>query len=203
MAPSEAAPPGLHPEPAGNLSSRALPVRDVTGNLYRLHRADHDPLHFGRSARNRFDDPNGQFGVLYAGDSPACAFVETYGRLDHIPRLLTERELGDRCLSRLVPRSPLRAVDLSAAGLRRLDADNRLCAGDYRIAQRWSAALHDHPDRPDSILYRSRHDPSRVCLALFDRAVELMDAERLGSLIEDRHSRLLAEILDRYDFGLL
>lgn len=203
MAPSEPVPPGPHPDPPGDLSSRALPVTAVTGDLYRLHRADHDPLHFGRSARNRFDDPSGQFGVLYAGDSPACAFVETYGRLDHIPRLVTQQELGDRCLSRLVPRSPLRVVDLSAAGLRRLDADNRLCTGDYRIAQRWSAALHDHPDRPDGILYRSRHDPSRVCFALFDRAAELMDAERLGSLIEHRHSRLLAGILDRYDFGLL
>lgn len=203
MAPSEAVPPGLHPDPPGNLSGRALPVRAVTGDLYRLHRAEHDPLHFGRSAQNRFDAPNGQFGVLYAGDIPTCAFVETYGRLDRIPRLVTEKELGDRCLSRLAPRSPLRAVDLSAAGLRRLDADNRLCTGDYRIAQRWSAALHDHPDSPDGILYRSRHDPSRVCLALFDRASEWVVAERLGSLVGPRHSRLLAEILDMYDFGLL
>ena len=37
------------------------------------------------------------------------------------------------------------------------------------IAQRWSRALWEHPQQPDGIIYRSRHDPSKVCAALFDR----------------------------------
>lgn len=63
--------------------------------------------------------------------------------------------------------------------------------------------LHDHPDVPDGIRYRSRHDPSLVCLAIFDRASERLLAERSGSLVEPRNVRLLSAILDRYDFGLL
>lgn len=81
-------------------------------------------------------DAASRFGVLYTGESPACAFIETYGRLSNHPRLVTRAELGLRHLARLVPLSPLRVVDLTEAGSRRIDADNRLCTGDYRVAQR-------------------------------------------------------------------
>src|SRR6478735_5682570 len=40
---------------------------------------DHDPLFFGRSGLNRFDAPAGEYGVLYAGESVECAFIETFG----------------------------------------------------------------------------------------------------------------------------
>lgn len=175
----------------------------VDDELYRLHGTSHDPLSFGRSAHHRFDSPHRLFGVLYAGDSPACAFVESYGRLDNKLRLVTEEELRLRCLTRLISRTSLRVVDLTAAGLRRLGADNRLCTGDYRVAQRWSAALHDHSDAPDGIRYRSRHDPSRICLALFDRAAKRLTVDRMGTLVEPRNTHVLAEIFDMYDFGLL
>ena len=65
---------------------------------------------------------------------------------------------------------PLRLVDLTGPGLPRLGADARLADGDHQVSQAWSAAFHGHPDRPDGILYRARHDPSRFAVAIFERA---------------------------------
>lgn len=195
--------PGPHPAPPSDLNARRLPIVQLNTDLFRLHRIDRDPLHFGRAAQFRFDAPDGAFGVLYVGDGPGCAFIETFGRLGGALRLVTDRELAGRGLVRITSRRPLRLVDLTAVGLRRLDADNWLCTGDYRIAQRWSAALHNHPDQPDGVRYRSRHDPSLVCVAICERAGDLLNVEHLSTLIDTQHARLLADLLDIWDFGLL
>jgi len=83
-----------------------------------------------------------------------------------------------------------------------LRADARLTSGAVAVAQRWSAALHRHPERPDGLVYRSRHDPERRCAAIFDRARDALDATDLGGLLEP-NARLLAAILKTYDFGLV
>ena len=181
-----------------------MPVTLNQRTWYRLHRAEHAPIYFGRTGLNRFDAPDSEFGVLYLGDSPHCCFVETYGRSDRgAHRIITRRELTGRHLSYLESDRPLRAIDLTGAGLARLGADNRLATGDYRVAQRWSAALWSHPDQPDGLLYRSRHDPSLSCLALFDRAEEALSTADLGSLVNATNLPLLAEILDAYGVGFL
>ena len=36
--------------------------------------------------------------------------------------------------------------------------------------QLWSPALGEHGDQPEGILYRSRHDDSALCVAVYDRA---------------------------------
>ena len=171
---------------------------------YRLHRAEHAPIYFGRTGLNRFDAPDSEFGVLYLGDSPHCCFVETYGRSDRgAHRIVTRRELSERHFSSIESDRPLRVVDLTGAGLARLVADNRLATGDYRVAQRWSATLWSHSDQPDGLLYRSRHDPSLQCLALFDRAEGTLSTEDLGSLVDTTNLALLGTILDAYGIGFL
>lgn len=40
----------------------------------------------------------------------------------------------------------------------------------YKNSQRWSKAWRDHPEKPDGIYSRSRHDPSRTAWTLYDRA---------------------------------
>ena len=52
-----------------------LPVGPAVA--WRIHRADQDPLYYGRSAHYRFDDPLRTFGVLYCAQDTAGAFVET------------------------------------------------------------------------------------------------------------------------------
>jgi hypothetical protein len=69
--------PGPHPQPPSDLSSRRLPFERIGGPLFRVHASRHGVLHFGTSGDNRFDDPRRAYGVLYAGLSAACAFIET------------------------------------------------------------------------------------------------------------------------------
>jgi hypothetical protein len=98
----------------------------------------------------------------------------------------------------------LRFVDLIGAGLRRLGADGRLTAGDDRsLSQRWSLALYHHPERPDGLLYRSRHDQSRVSVAIYDRALDALGSVALGSLAAPNPRLRLAKVLDTYAFALL
>lgn len=194
--------PGPHPAPPADLAERPLPLLHSTRSWFRIHRAEYDPLYFGRSGSSRFDLPNGESGVLYVGNDAHCAFIETFGHATGI-RLVTRASLQARGLALVEPGRALRLVDLTGPGLARLGADERLCAGDYRVAQQWSLALHQHPEQPDGLYYRSRHDPSRVCAALYERAGHVLTTHRLGSLADRRHRLRLAEILDTYGFGLL
>lgn len=202
MAPPEHEAPGQHPEPAADLDQRTLPILPAPTRWFRVHQSRYAALFFGRTGRYRFDAPAGEYGVLYAGNDEACAFVETFGHSPDL-RVITMDELRQRDLSLLTVNRPLRLVDLTGFGLARIGADNRLCTGDYRVAQRWALALWRHPDRPDGLVYRSRLDPVRQCIAVFDRAGAVFTASSLGTLADPRHRRLLASLLDLYGIGLL
>jgi hypothetical protein len=69
----------------------------------------------------------------------------------------------------------------------------------------WSLALWKHPQKPDGILYRSRHDPDKKAVALFDRAeVEAaLSFKNKGALLDYNNIELLAKILDHYKFSLI
>lgn len=198
--------PGPHPEPPADLASRELPITEIgTGEVwFRLHRAEHAPVYFGRSGRSRFDAPNAEFGVLYLGDSPHCCFIETYGRVaGSEARIVTRSDLSVRRLAVVAFHRALRVVDLTASGLAKLGADNRLCTGDYGVAGRWTLALWSHPNAPDGLLYRSRHDPSRMCLALFDRAADAVIVTSDTDLLDSSLEPTLAEALDSYGIGFI
>jgi hypothetical protein len=221
-APSER--PGEHPPPP-DLAGRSLPLRTFRGPWFRLHAADRDPVFFGRTGLNRFDAPDGSFGVLYVGADAECAFIETFG-WETGTRLVTAAALATRRLAELRPPRPLRLVDLTGAGLARVGADARLFAGAHAVARAWSGAFHAHPQRPDGIYYPARHDPSRRAAALYDR-VSVAEApappartrparrrggaareapggftvRSLGALDARANRELLARILDRYGYA--
>lgn len=195
--------PGLHPDPPEGLHSLALPFKLTSRSWYRSHFAEHDPLFFGRAGRHRFDAPGGEFGTLYVGADQHCVFVETFGHRTGEVDFVTIGALAARRLARIRPRRRLRLVDLTGSGLARLRADARLCTGATAVSRRWALALFEHPERPDGLYYRSRHDPDRYCAAIFDRAAEEIDAVSLGSFADPAYARILAEILDTYHFGLI
>lgn len=189
------------PPPPGDLDLRVLPVvshRDVLIRIYALARA---PDFWGTTTLNRFDAPAGEFGVLYAAADRHGAFIETYG--DTLDRTITEDSLAVRGWAQITPVRPLRLVDLSGNGLARIGADGRLCDGDHTVAQRWSLALWRHPASVDGLYYRARHDPSRMSVALFDRAATAVHVVPDGRLMDSRHADLLGNILDEYDFSIL
>ncbi|MGH7822042.1 MAG: RES family NAD+ phosphorylase [Candidatus Binatia bacterium] len=195
--------PGPHPEPPSDLENRRVPVREFPGPFYRLHRRDHEPLYFGATGENRFDDSERRFGVLYAANDELCAFIETYGRMTGT-NTVTVSSIGARALARIDSSRSLRLVDLPGPGaLPRIGADARLTAGDHAVAQRWSRAFHELSTRPDGISYRPRHDPDRLAVALFDRVAPILNATNLGSLMEPGNQPLLGQILDHYGFALI
>jgi hypothetical protein len=195
--------PGPHPPPPPDLRDRHLPLAPTGGPLFRVHAIRHGVLYFGSSGDNRFDDPRREYGVLYAGLSAACAFVETFSDPLDVP-FVTEAQLAQRKLSRIEVLAPLRLVDLRGSQLRRLGADARLFAGDHAPAQLWSRAFFDHPARPEGLLYRARHDAGESSVALFDRARPSLRAETARATLASPASRpLLAGLLARYGLGLV
>ena len=198
-------PPGEHPAPPTDLDSRSpltftIPVGTT---LFRLHDRSKGSLFFGRTGRNRFDAPDGSFGVLYIALDEHCAFIETFGQVTGI-RIVTRASLEQRVLSQLKVMHPLTLIDLArSGGLARIGADGRLLTGSHAVAQRWSAALRKHPAKPAGLLYPARHDVARYACALFDVPTSTFQVTNTGSLAEPLHSALLGKILDVYGFGYI
>ncbi len=196
--------PGEHPEPGDLTALSPLLVELAPGTTFsRIHDRDYGPMFFGRAARYRFDSPDRSFGVLYVGRDESCAFIETFGQETGI-RVVTRTALEERHLSYLRTTRPLTLIDLASSGsLPHVGADSRLFSGWHAVAQRWSAALRGHPVKPAGILYPARHDPARNACAVFDLPSSAFEVTSAGSLLDPGHTILLAEILDRYDFGLI
>lgn len=192
---SEGEQPGHHPEPSADLAHRALPLYTTQQPWFRIYRLAYAPLHFGKTGDNRFDLSDGKTGVCYVAADEAGAFIETLGHTTGT-RVLTQSALRSRGIAELHAGRPLRLVDLTGAGLAQIGADQRLCTGDYTVAQRWSAAFFRHPQKPDGLCYRSRHDPNRLCAALYQRVARTVHVVRAVGLA-DREAVWLLGTLQR------
>jgi len=192
-----------HPDPPSDFGSRRLNTTRRTRQWYRVHKVGRGPLFFGKSGGNRFDAPAGEFGVLYVGADAHCAFIETFGHATGV-RSVTMGELDVRGIAVIASERPLRLLDLTGKGLARIGADARLSSGDdYGLSHRWSKAIHDHPSSPDGILYRARHDPSRLSAAIFERVAPALTVVSDATFVEPAYAAQLGRILDGYKFGLI
>ncbi len=194
--------PTPHPDPPSNLAVRELPIIEIQPSWYRIHQTRYGALHFGTSGRSRFDAPNEAYGVMYVALQPHGAFIETFGSQTGIG-VISEAELSLRSMSRLETQQKLRLVDLTGAGLARLGADGRLCAGDHRLAQQWAFEPWQHPIQADGIYYRPRHDQSRYCAAIFNRTSDIWSIQDTQHCASRAFKATLADILDTYKFGLI
>jgi hypothetical protein len=197
--------PGEHPEPHADLAKRSPLLYNLEEGtvIYRLHRADRDPIHFGKTGDNRFDAPDGSYGVLYAGEDEYCCFIETCGQVTGVASV-SGAYLDQRNLAEITVTQSMSLIDLSgSAGVARIGADSRLMDGSHAVAQRWSAALRRHPSHPSGILYRARHDPAKLAFAIFECAADVFQVTSRGSLRDPGNLKLLGEILDHYQFGLI
>jgi hypothetical protein len=168
-----------------------------------LHWKGKGALFFGRTKKNRFDAPDGSYGVIYLGHDAHCAFIETFGQSTG-EFLVTMAELQAHLLAEIEVTRDLTLIDLAnSGGLARIGADGRLLDGSHEISRRWSLALKHHPTNPDGILYRARHDQARLSYALYDSAQDALNEISSISLADPANARLLANILNTYKFGLL
>src|SRR5437660_71924 len=122
--------------PPPDLRQRRLPLIRLAGPWVRIHRTEHDPLFFGTTRHNRFDDPLGRFGVLYAAQDEAGAFIEVFGSgaIGGV-NTVQESELLARAYASIHVARPIRLVDLTGSGLARIGATNALTAGFHHIVQ--------------------------------------------------------------------
>ncbi|QYJ15618.1 hypothetical protein Rxycam_01442 [Rubrobacter xylanophilus DSM 9941] len=193
----------LGPPPA-DLNERELPIVRLEGPWFRLHAAGRDPVFFGRTGLNRFDDPEREFGVLYAAEDVFGAFIEVYGR-DPGLNLVAETDLRRRVISELAVEGGLRLVDLTGPGAARIGATGAISTDPHGLVRPWSRAIHEHPSSPDGIYYRLKHDLGRKGIAIFDREgiAGAVRSEGRGTLVDPDNAGLLGEILEEYDFGLI
>ena len=174
----------------------------MTSSWVRIHQRRYGPIYFGRSGAGRFDAPAGQYTILYVALDAHGAFIETLGHATGRTAIDWD-EIEARALAEISVLRPLRLVDLSGEGLAHIGADGRLTDGSYTVSQPWALALYEHPDKPDGLLYRARHDLSRLCAAIFNRAEDALAATDLGSLADPSNASLLADILDTYKLRLI
>ena len=191
---------GPPPDPPGDFSARRLPILriNVGRRLFRIHKSTCDAKYFGRSANWRFDDPASSYGTLYAGLIPHVAFAETL--LRGPGTLVATSELAVRSLCSFSVLRTIKLVPLYGRHLAVLDANAAVTSGPYRCSQRWSRALHEHPDRPDGIAYRASHDNDERAVAIFERAAASIDDGSSTELLAD--PILLGWMLDRYRAAL-
>ncbi len=201
-----AGPTGPAPLPPPDLAARPLPLTtwDAGSSAVRIHRLQHGPVHYspgsGRPPAGRYDSASGRYGVLYAAQEFAGAFVETVLRHPADP-LVSLSEIEARALSVLSTNAELRLVDLTGPGLSRLGLDARLLSGAYSMTRAWADALHDHPEGPAGILYPSRFDPSQICVALFDRTAPHIEPATAPAPLSEMLADV-AKVLDRYGKAL-
>jgi hypothetical protein len=150
-----------------------------------------DPLGYGKSP-SRFSDPRrrvdpNRFGVLYLGDSLKVCFLEAVlrdrreGLVDDLP--IDEVELTQRRYAEIATTAELRLVDLRGDNAVRMGVPtNVVRAQGQNLARRWSVAFHEHPARPDGVIYPSRLNGA-TNLAVYDRAVGKLRATRVTTLL--------------------
>jgi RES domain-containing protein len=193
MARASRGPTGHAPAPPPWLSTASLPlVEFAAGSIWmRCHRTAQGAVFFGpgagRPPKHRFDAPDGEYQVLYVGLSYEAALVETLLRNPR-RRIVDLVDLKIRSRALLSNRSPLRLVQAHGDGLSQLGTTAALSTGGYRASRQWSLALRSHKSRPDGLIYVSRHNPSLLCAALFDRPHATFVQTATTSLLDDEPS---------------
>jgi hypothetical protein len=159
------------PSPPADLPTRVPHLVHLAENdvLHRFFSAGFDPIFFDRGPDGRLNAPDGGYGVLYAAQTEAGAFAETFLRSPG-RRLIPADLLAVKAYVRLRVLRPLTLIKFSGPGLGRLGATAEVVhAGrPYDTPQAWSKALKAHPIGADGIAYTARHDDEAVCYALFE-----------------------------------
>lgn len=167
--------------------------------LARIHRSENDPLFFSTSGDGRFDiSPE---GTLYLAADEVGAFLEVFRS-----RLVPADEVAARRLAVVALQADSRLADLTSAAGRGFGITAAIHASsDYRLCQRWAAALDRHGF--DGVLYRLSHDPSAeaVGVALFGpreaalaRVAVVDDRPIEDELIEEVRARFGVLVLPVY-----
>jgi RES domain len=157
--------------------------------LHRVHGETRAARWYGRrDATSRWDDPDGDYGVLYLGRSPVGAFAETLLRTPADRDVLWSRA-EQRRQAAFKTLEPLQLATLHGAGLAWFEVTAaQIAESDYTTPQGLSRRIHAiFP--VDGIQYRSRFDNDELCVALFDRADPKLELVTEGDPIDKAWAR--------------
>jgi hypothetical protein len=95
---------------------------------------------------------------------------------------------------------PLRLVDLRGDGPLRMGVPSDVVGATRQaLARAWSLAFHEHPMKPDGIIYPSRLN-EEINLAIYDHAIPRLRVQRHTTLLE---ARGFADILNDLKVALV
>jgi RES domain len=177
------------PLPPADLPRRSLPIEEKPAGTswWRLHRLTYEPLFFGPRPgdppKGRFDAPDGSFTICYLGASSEASFAEAF--LRGRGGIFEDRDLISHAFSEIESAQPLRMAQLHGPGLLSIGATAAIASGPYKASRLWSFALHGHPDQPDGISYRARHDDDTLCAAIYERAKAKLVTRSTEPMLQD------------------
>ncbi len=190
------------PLPPADIDARRPLVQSVAAGtlLHRFHKAAYEPIFYDRSDAGRLNASDGSYGVLYAAQALDGAFAEVFLRAPGQTNIGLDF-IQTRAYVRLRTTRELKLAQLHGPGLSRLGATAEVThAGlPYTAAQEWSKALQSHPGNFDGIAYRSRHDDSEICTAIFDRASSAVIEE---SRVSNLDVEWFWQLMDKYNLGV-
>jgi len=191
-------------KPPSDLGQRRLRLVRVPEILLRISRGGYrDPFFWSRLGRNRFDLPDGRYGVLYTAQDLETCVLEVFGDRWLKERVLTVTSLPKFEVLTFAVRRELRVADLTGPALNRLGTDaNLFASNDYALTQEWSRQLMIHVQARDGIRYHSRKNPRKHNYAVYDTTL----AKASLLLLERRPLSALPElytILDKYEVALI
>lgn len=188
------------------LQIHAVPVGDKFGRIYLAKYPN--PLGVGKTP-SRFSDPRqmneaDRFGVLYLGATTKVCFLEAVlrdqrdGTIGMLP--ISESILHDRVFAEIEVTSPLQMVDLRDDSAIKMGVPTDVGkATEQELAREWSAAFHEHANKPDGIIYPSRLN-NQTNLAVFDRAISKLSEVRRMKLID---APGFTDMLDDFEIGIV
>lgn len=198
-------------EPPTDFSRAKLELETVrAGRMFgRIFHAVHpDPLGYGKSP-SRFSDPrrrvpSRRFGVLYLGETIKVCFLEAVLRdqRDGLTEdfLIAEQELSSRRFAEITVTSTMQLIDLRDDKAVKMGVPTDVAkASRQGLARKWSVAFHEHPSKPDGIIYPSRLNGT-TNVAVYGRAVAKLRPVSVKSLVA---APGLADVLDDLRIALL
>ena len=164
-----------------------LPVATVEPGRphWRVHRRYRSADFFNVSPDWRFNAPNNEFGVCYLGETLDVAFLEALVRgLKH--RVVARKDLAACFGTALHVRRPVRLLQLHSEGLvaLALSADFPQLVP-YTGCQQLALELWRGYPEIDGIEYRSRWNDELLCVALFDRARDVLSLATRSIPLDD------------------
>ena len=168
---------------------RNLPTKELSrdSRWFRVSKSTYpSPIHY--SFDGRYHSEKKAFGVLYLAKTETGALAESICRNAHLmqsdERIITEKELNTRSLYQIQVKDSLKLLELTTPNLSKHRLDARIWSEysdkdpHYEYGPKWSD--HAYSIGFDGILYFSRHKTDAVCLALFDKELDLVESEGHG-----------------------